>query len=281
MDEKNQFPVDRLPKLVYTSVSYKTDMLLQTEHGVKGGKDDGVLVGKECFDKEEEMFSPRILKKRREELGMSQSDMARELHISRQSYFAWESGKAKPNRQNIEKLAEVLSVSTAYFEAEYKIVETYLRLHDPNQEKLESYADQLLASQRENKVLELYSIRVLDDIALSAGLGEGLYDEYESIEVWTDKDYSYDIATWIKGDSMEPVYLSGEVALIREGGFDYDGAVYAVVWNERAYIKKVYLEEDGYRLVSLNPDYTDLFAAAEDRPKIVGKIIGHFTPLEG
>lgn len=47
---------------------------------------------------------------------------------------------------------------------------------------------------------------------------------------------------------MEPVYLSGEVALIREGGFDYDGAVYAVVWNERAYIKKVYLEEDGYRL---------------------------------
>lgn len=30
--------------------------------------------------------------------------------------------------------------------------------------------------------LELYSIRVLDDIALS-GLGEGLYDEYESIEV--------------------------------------------------------------------------------------------------
>ena len=80
---------------------------------------------------------------------------------------------------------------------------------------------------------------------------------------------------------MEPVYLSGQVALIREGGFDYDGAVYAVVWNERAYIKKVYLEEGGYRLVSLNPAYTDLFAAAEDQPRIVGKIIGHFTPLEG
>ena len=64
------------------------------------------------------MFLPEILKKRREELSMSQSDMARELHISRQSYFAWESGKAKPNRQNIEKLAEVLAVSTAYFEAE-------------------------------------------------------------------------------------------------------------------------------------------------------------------
>ena len=227
------------------------------------------------------MFSASSLKQRRQELGMTQSDMARELHISRQSYFAWESGKARPNRLNIEKLAEVLSVSTAYFEAEYRIVETYLQLHAPNQEKLENYADQLLISQQETKVLELYSIHVLDDIALSAGVGEGLYDEYESIEVWADKDYSYDIATWIKGDSMEPVYLSGQVALIREGGFDYDGAVYAVVWNERAYIKKVYLEEGGYRLVSLNPAYTDLFAAAEDQPRIVGKIIGHFTPLEG
>ncbi|MDW8742389.1 hypothetical protein Q7W37_04980 [Streptococcus suis] len=30
------------------------------------------------------------------------------------------------------------------------------------------------------------------------------------------------------GHSMEPVYQDGEVVLIREGGFDYDGAVYAV-----------------------------------------------------
>ena len=34
-----------------------------------------------------------------------------------------------------------------------------------------------------------------------------------------------------RGDSMEPRYHNGSVALIRETGFDYDGAVYAVVWN--------------------------------------------------
>lgn len=227
------------------------------------------------------MFSPEALKKRRIELKISQADMARQLNITRQSYFTWENGKTKPNSQNIEKLADILGVSTSYFESEYKIVDTYLRLNAINREKVEDYAEELLTIQEENKVVQLYSIKVIDDIELSAGLGESIYDESEYVEVFADIDYNYDIATWIKGDSMEPVYLSGEVALIREGSFDYDGAVYAIVWNERAYIKKVYLEENGYRLVSLNPDYSDMFASAEDNPRIVGKIIGHFMPVVG
>ena len=227
------------------------------------------------------MFSPEALKKRRTDLKISQADMARQLDITRQSYFTWESGKTKPNSQNIEKLADILGVSTSYFESEYKIVETYLQLNTLNREKVEDYAEELLTIQNDSKVIELYRIKVIDDIELSAGLGESIYDEAETVEVFSDTDYQYDLATWINGDSMEPVYVNGEVALIREGGFDYDGAVYAVVWNERAYIKKVYLEEDGYRLVSLNPDYSDMFASAEDNPRIVGKIIGHFMPVVG
>ena len=49
----------------------------------------------------------------------------------------------------------------------------------------------------------------------------------------------------LMGDSMEPTYHNGSVALIRETGFDYDGAAYAVVWNSQTYIKKVYREENG------------------------------------
>ncbi|WP_192942759.1 XRE family transcriptional regulator [Streptococcus dysgalactiae] len=226
------------------------------------------------------MFSPEILQKRREQLGLSKTDIARQIGITKQSYFTWENGKTVPSKPNIEKLAQVLRVSTTYFESEHKIVHTYLKLNALNREKVEDYAEELLIVQEENKVVQLYSVKVIDDIELSAGTGESFFDEYETREVFADKEYSYDIATWIKGDSMEPKYLSGEVALIHESGFDYDGAVYAVVWNERAYIKKVYLEEDGYRLVSLNPKYPDMFASAEDSPKIVGKVIGSFMPME-
>ena len=70
------------------------------------------------------------------------------------------------------------------------------------------------------------------------------------------------------------------MALIRESGFDYDGAIYAVVWNDQTYIKKVYRDEDGLRLVSINKDYADKFAPYDENPRIVGKIVGSFTPME-
>ncbi len=54
---------------------------------------------------------------------------------------------------------------------------------------------------------------------------------------------------------MEPKYHNGSVALIRETGFDYDGAVYAVVCNSQTYIKRVYLEAEGLRL-----KYKDIFS---------------------
>ena len=116
---------------------------------------------------------------------------------------------------------------------------------------------------------------------MSSGLGEGFFDEYETETAYSDVErYRYDIAAWISGNSIKPVYQDGEVALIREGGFDYDGAVYAIAWNEQVYIKKVYLEKNGYRLVSINNSYPDKFAPVEDNPKIVGKIVGNFMPIE-
>lgn len=95
-----------------------------------------------------------------------------------------------------------------------------------------------------------------------------------------DKELDYDIASWIYGDSMEPKYLNGDVALIKETGFDYDGAIYAVVWDGQTYIKKVYRENNGLRLVSLNNKYSDKIAPYDEDPRIIGKIIGSFTPVE-
>ena len=54
---------------------------------------------------------------------------------------------------------------------------------------------------------------------------------------------------------------------MKQTGFDYDGAVYALIWNGKTYIKKVYREAEGLRLESINPDYDDLFAPYEDEPK--------------
>ena len=60
----------------------------------------------------------------------------------------------------------------------------------------------------------------------------------------------------------------------------YDGAVYAVVCNSRTYIKRVYREEHGLRLVSINPNYKDIFLSYDEDPRIVGIIVGNFVPMK-
>lgn len=93
-----------------------------------------------------------------------------------------------------------------------------------------------------------------------------------------DKDIPYDIASWIDGDSMEPKYHSGDVALIKKTGYDFDGLVYAVVYNEETYIKKVYLEGNIVRLVSINDSYKDIIAPIE-KVNIVGIVTDSFKPI--
>ena len=229
------------------------------------------------------MFSGNRLKERRVALGYSQSAMADKLNINRSSYFNWEIGKTRPNQKNLSALARILDVPTTYFESEYKIVNTYLQLSTENQGKVDEYAEGLLQEQESHdNVIPLFAVEVLSDVSLSAGLGESLFDEYETETVYAEEEqYGYDIAAWIKGDSMEPIYLDGEVALIRASGFDYDGAVYALSWNDSVYIKKLYREENGFRMVSLNDNYPDKWIPYEDNPRIVGLVVSHFMPVIG
>ena len=115
---------------------------------------------------------------------------------------------------------------------------------------------------------------------LSAGDGYEYLEDRNYDVVYFNKDIPHDFASWVYGDSMEPDYPSGSVALIKDTGWDYDGAVYAVDWDGQSYIKKVYKEKDGLRLVSLNDKYDDKFAKWEEEPRIIGKVVGNFMPME-
>lgn len=227
------------------------------------------------------MFSADKLKKRREELGLSQAEVARQLGISRPSYFNWENGNTKPNQKNWDKLSQILNVVPSYFLSEHEIVETYVQLNKENQRKTDNYAKHLLASQN-NLVSEsgrkLYAYKVYE--RLSAGTGFTYFNDGNYDEVFYDEELDHDFASWVFGDSMEPTYLNGEVVLIKQSGFDYDGAVYAVEWDGQTYIKRVYRESDGLRLVSINKQYADKFAPYDENPRIVGKIVGNFMPIQ-
>ena len=229
------------------------------------------------------MFSGERLKQLRKEKGLTQMKIAQQLEINRASYASWELGRAKPNQSNLERLGSLFGVEHTYFESEYMIVSNYLRLNQKNRTSADHFVEELLKNQMEEsskKVISLYPIQVLEEVPLSAGYGESYYDENQFNIVYSDKEYNYDFASFIVGQSMEPAYSDGEVALFSSSGYDYDGAVYAVVCNNQTYIKRVYQEEQGLRLVSINPKYRDIFLSYDEDPRIVGIIVGNFLPVE-
>ncbi|MBZ2083678.1 MULTISPECIES: LexA family transcriptional regulator [Streptococcus] len=228
------------------------------------------------------MYQPEKLKARRKELKLTQKEIAEELGISFQAYSAWERGIKEPSKEKVAQLENILKVAKGYF-TQIEIVRLYNSLSKQGKDKVVLYARNLAQEEQTQKVAtmpeRLYEYRVYE--RMSAGIGASVYDDQNFDTVYFNEELAHDFASWVSGDSMEPKYQNGSVALIRETGFDYDGAVYAVVCNNQTYIKRVYREEDGLRLVSINPKYKDIFISYEEDPRIVGIIVGNFVPMEG
>lgn len=228
------------------------------------------------------MYQPEKLKARRKELKLTQKEIAEELGISFQAYSAWERGIKEPSQEKVAQLENILKVARGYF-TQIEIVRLYNSLSKQGKDKVVLYARNLAQEEQTQKVItmpaRLYEYRVYE--RMSAGIGASVYGDQNFDTVYFNEELAHDFASWVSGDSMEPKYQNGSVALIRETGFDYDGAVYAVVCNNQTYIKRVYREEDGLRLVSINPKYKDIFISYEEDPRIVGIIVGNFVPMEG
>lgn len=226
------------------------------------------------------MYQPEKLKSRRKALGLKQLDVAEKLGITYQAVSAWERGVKEPPKEKIPQLERILDVPEGYF-TEMDIVRYYNTLSPENKEKATNYVKSL-AEIDNQKVVNIsekrFAYRVYE--RMSAGIGASVYDDKDYDTVYFDEELPHDFASWVSGDSMEPKYHNGSVALIRETGFDYDGAVYAVVCNSQTYIKRVYREEKGLRLVSINPKYKDIFISYDEDPRVVGVIVGNFIPLK-
>lgn len=227
------------------------------------------------------MYQPDKLKARRKELKMTQKDIADQLGISYQAYSAWERGVKEPSKEKVNRLEQLLKVPKGYF-TEIEVVRLYNTLSNKGKNQVVEYARDLVQKETTQKVISvsenLYEYHVYEK--MSAGIGASVYDDREYDIVYFDEELAHDFASWVSGDSMEPKYHNGSVALIRETGFDYDGAVYAVVCNNQTYIKRVYREGEGLRLVSINTKYKDIFISYDEDPRVVGIIVGNFMPLK-
>lgn len=224
----------------------------------------------------------------KDKFGYKQKDIVGGTGLPQNTVSRYFSGVSRPKKEALQKLADFFGVDIKVFrlkEPKSTIQEIYDELEDFRQNNVLDYAnEQLREQQAESEIISIYNQDNLTSYQvyekLSAGEGESYFEDRNYDIVYFNKDIQHDFASWVYGDSMEPKFKSGSVALIKDTGFDYDGAIYAVDWDGQSYIKRVYKDKDGLRLVSLNDKYKDKKARWEENPRIIGKVVGNFMPLE-
>mgnify|MGYP001081833635 FL=1 len=212
----------------------------------------------------------------------TQDYLAELLNTTRQSISRYENGDRKANQDLLFELADIFNVSINEFfpnssEAKMNIVDIYNRLNPDRQSKVYNYAQHELEEQ--TKVIDINEVREEQGIYLQSKVaaGAGILDldpTYgETITYNGEIPNHYDLAFLVSGNSMTPTFEDGEVIFVEKYPNPINGAIMVVQIDDKAYIKKVYLEKDNLRLVSLNQDYDDILANGDNNIRIVGKVV--------
>lgn len=202
------------------------------------------------------------IKSRRKELKLTQKDLATVLKgVSHVAVSQWESSTTKPNSENILDLSTVLQCDISW----------------------------LLRGNGESNVLpaSLGMTKVPLISYIQAGQWTGIEDfretcgDYEYI--LTDLEVSEDaFALEIKGDSMEPDFIEGDIVIIDPSELPHAGEFVAAINGDYEATFKKYrpLGEvdrfgcEHFELIALNPDYPKL-STLKQEIHIIGTMVEH------
>ncbi len=156
-------------------------------------------------------------------------------------------------------------------------ITTLIKLAPPRQKRVLDFANEQLNEQN-NKVLHINSHNIIsEEVAVygyaSAGTGETLIDGVEFTTQYNGNIPNHDFALQVNGDSMEPLFEDKEIIFIDKTKQINSGQIGIFVIDGEAYLKKVFINEEGIRLVSLNSKYPDLHFDSSHDIKVAGKVI--------
>lgn len=180
--------------------------------------------------------------------GLTQGDLAKYLDCTRTAISNYELGTREPDFASLEKLAQYFNVPVAYFFDDVMPV---------------------------GGGMPIRRIPIIGDTAAGAPItAERVYDEYVELP---DDGKRYDAAVHITGDSMEPTYRLGDLALLRYQPDVEDGEAAVVCIDDSVTLKRVYHINGGLMLQSDNPRYKPIIINGEKHTNIhlVGKVIGY------
>lgn len=192
------------------------------------------------------------IKKLRTEKGYSQEELGALLGVQRAAVQKWECGTVKNlKRETIKKLSEIFSVDPSSF-----IDNDYMSL------------DNIISLPKMNR------IPILGTIACGTPI---LANENLEGETIIPEDIKADFALRCKGDSMiDARIMNGDIVYIRQQPTVGNGEIAAVLIDDEATLKRVYLSDNTLTLVACNSKYQPFVYTGEqlNQIRILGKAVG-------
>ncbi|MBK0348959.1 helix-turn-helix transcriptional regulator [Aerococcaceae bacterium zg-ZJ1578] len=254
-------------------------------------------------DKENRIYFSNKLNELLDIHNKKQIDLHRDLNIPKSTITGYVKGTSLPTSGNVQKIADYFGIKKSELDIRFQndifaptstltlITDTASQLNEDRQLVVLNTAEDQLEEQN-RKVYEiheeLHAYEITEKLAAASGLPSGYSydsDHNQTYTLYSDKQINtrYDIASEVTGDSMEPLYKDGDIVLIQKGYNNVNGAVYAVDYDGKTYLKKVYLENNQFRLVSINDKYDDIYINLPVDEglyfNIVGKVVDSFTPV--
>lgn len=193
------------------------------------------------------------LKELRKKQKLYQKDVAKFLDIAISTYSYWESGKFEPDNDSLLKLASFYNVSTDY-----------------------------LLGRNENAPAESKGkwINVYGNIAAGIPI-EAIEDVIDQEEISAEMAHHGEyIALRVKGSSMEPRIMDGDVVIIRLQPDIENGEIAAVFVNgNEVTLKQIKRDENGLWLVPLNPAHAPMYYTQKECAELPIRILGKMVEL--
>ncbi|MGW7932404.1 helix-turn-helix domain-containing protein [Staphylococcus xylosus] len=240
-----------------------------------------------------ELF-PKRLKTLRKSRNITLEELSKSVGTTKVTLSRYENGDRSPKLEIVALLAKYFDVEMTWLsgvdesEPPYtsniltQITKASSKLIEPRQNKVLNFATKQLQQQEKSNVSSLEEYRNRKKVpfpsyrATGAGIGEELYDDILSEEVYFYEDEipdTADFCIFVNGDSMEPALRQGTYCFIQNIQQLKDGLVALVIYDGTVLIKKIALDEKEVRLVSLNPKYDDIIVKDHQQFKLVGKVV--------
>ena len=168
-----------------------------------------------------------ILARKREQLGLSQKELAQQLSaaditVTNQAISKWENGSTQPNAAQFLTLCRILKIND--------IAETFLgishsspfrSLNEEGRRKAMEYIDLLersgLYSTADTAQSVILRALPLYHLPVSAGTGQFLdSDDYEMMDVGSEVPMNANFGVRICGDSMTPRFADGQIVWVQQ-----------------------------------------------------------------